>query len=250
MNAPSSLASRLPAPDRLALFLDVDGTLIGPTPEARAAGIPSERIALLERLVHGLDGAIAGLTGRSLGSFDKIVAPLKLAAGGMQGCERRYPDGRLDTPSQTEEERVAIQRVADAIADAYPHLEIDWKPNGLALVFNRVTADLEPATALAARAAGGVLKLIRGHVAVDIVPKSASKGAGLAAFMATPPFSGRIPIHFGDDLPDEPAFEAALALGGYGVAVGDHPFENVTETLADCEDTWATLSFYARKWNI
>jgi trehalose 6-phosphate phosphatase len=47
------------------------------------------------------------------------------------------------------------------------------------------------------------------------------KGEALRAYMAEAPFLGATPVFAGDDLTDEDGFEAARALGGYGLIVGD-----------------------------
>jgi trehalose 6-phosphate phosphatase len=39
--------------------------------------------------------------------------------------------------------------------------------------------------------------------------------------MAEPPFAGARPVVVGDDLTDEHAFEAAAAMGGAGMLVGE-----------------------------
>ncbi len=63
---PIDLAARLPAPDRFALFLDVDGTLIGPTYADRERGVAADRVAFLGRLYNRLGGARAIVSDRSV----------------------------------------------------------------------------------------------------------------------------------------------------------------------------------------
>ena len=73
----------------LALFIDIDGTLLGIAPTPDAVHVPPSLIALLERLVLGLDGAVALLTGRRIADADRLFAPLKLIAAGVHGTELR-----------------------------------------------------------------------------------------------------------------------------------------------------------------
>ncbi len=49
----------------------------------------------------------------------------------------------------------------------------------------------------------------------------ADKGDAVHAFMAEQPFIVGSPVVVGDDLTDEHAFEAAAALGGIAILVGD-----------------------------
>ena len=46
------------------------------------------------------------------------------------------------------------------------------------------------------------------------------KGSGIAALLATPPFSGRTPVFIGDDLTDESGFLFVNAQGGISVRAG------------------------------
>jgi trehalose 6-phosphate phosphatase len=84
---PLDLARALPLPDRLALFLDVDGTLIGSTHCDRVAGIPAPRLALLERIGELTSDAVAILTGRTVEMVDEMFTPLILSVAGLQGAD-------------------------------------------------------------------------------------------------------------------------------------------------------------------
>jgi trehalose 6-phosphate phosphatase len=62
-----------------------------------------------------------------------------------------------------------------------------------------------------------ILILYQGEVFVnDII----AKGNGIAALLATPPFSGRKPVFIGDDLTDESGFLFVNGQGGVSVRVG------------------------------
>ena len=73
---------------------------------------------------------------------------------------------------------------------------------------------------MAVRALGPDYRLQAGKQVVEILPASASKGAGIRRFLASPPYAGRTPIFVGDDLTDEDGFAAVNALGGLSVRVG------------------------------
>ena len=64
------------------------------------------------------------------------------------------------------------------------------------------------------------LALQPGSMVLELKTPGADKGVALTAFMAEAPFQGATPIMVGDDLTDEHGFEAAEALGGFGVLVG------------------------------
>src|SRR5215813_14044595 len=91
----------LAEPERWALFLDIDGTLLGMAPTPDAVSVPPGLVQLLDSLLAGLGGALAILTGRRVADADRLFAPLKLAASGVHGTELRTArGGPIDTLSQ------------------------------------------------------------------------------------------------------------------------------------------------------
>ena len=236
-----SLAAALPPLDRLALFLDVDGTLIGPRHEDREAGLGRARIQMLDRLARLTGGATVVLTGRAIEAVDALTAPLTLPCAGLQGADRRFPDGRRVMPVLTAQHRRMFEGIAEDVARMYPHIEIEWKPAGMALVYDEGDPCVGQLLALAIDRVGDAFKVMRGRVAIDVVPPDADKGRALGAFMAHASLAGRVPVHFGDDVPDEPAFLAARQFGGFGVGVGPTPVA-VSHRVADHEAVWAVLA--------
>ncbi|WP_075217094.1 trehalose-phosphatase [Mongoliimonas terrestris] len=238
-----ALAGRLPPPDRLALFLDVDGTLIGATHDAREHGITPARIALLDSLRQRLGGALAVLTGRTVESVDRFLAPLVLPCGGLQGADRRYASGKRVMPVLTAEERRLFEGIVEDVAAFFPNVEIEWKPGGLSLVYTEGVAYIGQLHALLTDRVNGEFKVMRGRVAIDIVPLDAHKGHALDAFMATETFTGRVPVHIGDDTPDEPAFRAARTAGGFGISVHRRS-PDAAHVIGSESETWALLDAY------
>jgi trehalose 6-phosphate phosphatase len=68
------------------------------------------------------------------------------------------------------------------------------------------------------------------------------KGEAVVAFMAEPPFAGRMPVFLGDDLTDEHGFRAVRRLGGYGVVVGSRRPTAATYALAGVDQARAWLT--------
>src|ERR1700680_2387889 len=82
----------LPAIDRIALLLDIDGTILDFAPTPSQVEVPAALRATLSKLLHRTKGALALVSGRPLAAIDRIFAPLKLPViGGPGAAIRRHP---------------------------------------------------------------------------------------------------------------------------------------------------------------
>jgi trehalose 6-phosphate phosphatase len=204
-----------------AWFLDVDGTLIdiAPTPSAIHVppGLPARLAALAVR--HG--GALALVSGRALDNVLQLVAPFRPPIAGLHGLERRSAAGRVLRPAPLP----GLDRLrADlgAFATAHPGVVVEDKDLSLALHYRLAPAAEADCRRAAEAAVAGRADLVvaRGKMVFEIRPAGSDKGGAVAAFMAEPPFAGRVPVFVGDDVTDEDGFAAANRLGGHSVLVG------------------------------
>jgi trehalose 6-phosphate phosphatase len=206
--------------DRSALFLDFDGTLADLVERPEAVRLDDTMRERIGALAERLGGAVALLSGRPIAEIDARLAPWVLPTAGVHGAERRSADGRLhhvEGPALD-----AARAVVEAAVAAHPGLWCEAKPGALALHF-RVAPALEDfalhTMELAQRRVEG-MALLRGKMVIELKPQRAGKGHALEAFLAEPPFAGRVPWVFGDDVTDEAAFDAALGRGGVAVKIG------------------------------
>ena len=212
-----------PALTAIALFLDVDGTLLELAATPQAVSVSDDlREGLLALSLAG-GGAVALVSGRAITDLDKLFAPLTLPSAGLHGFEHRRASGaycRRPAPSTAalEDARGAMLR----LARLHPGLMVEDKQFALALHY-RNAPQLEEAVMMAmeqvAARLAGELELQRGKMVVELRPAGANKAEAVAAFLAEPPFAGRVPIFIGDDLTDEPAFELVNRLDGASVVV-------------------------------
>ena len=82
------------------------------------------------------------------------------------------------------------------------------------------TAEIGAIAADLMRGAGDCLRLIAGNMVVELQPRHYGKGGAIAAFMAEPPFGGRLPVFLGDDATDEDGFAEINRRGGVSIRVG------------------------------
>ncbi len=208
-------------PDVHALFLDFDGTLTEIVPTPDAARLTASRRTRLEALTARFSGAVAILSGRSVADLDMRL-PRDVWRAGGHGAEIAPPgEGAPSDPAAEERARDLTARLAP-FAAAAPGVMLEPKRMGAALHFRaRPQAERACLDALAeaAEAIGG-FAVQTGKMVVEARPEGADKGAALARLAALPGFAERTPVMVGDDLTDEAAMAAAMALNGMAVKVG------------------------------
>ena len=243
----SAASGRLPAPPRLhphnALFLDFDGTLVDIAAAPDLVRVAPELPHLLIAVADLLDRSLALVSGRSLDELTRFLAPFSGAMAGEHGRERRRSDGSvLRSPVPPALARAAP--VMAAFADRYPGVRLEDKGGSLALHY-RQAPSLAAACGEVVRhvveASGGALKAIDGKMVVELMARTAGKGQAIAAFLAEPPFRGRMPVFIGDDSGDEDGFAVVDRLGGISVRVGAGPTA-ARHRLAEVGDVLAWLA--------
>ena len=231
---------RLPAPPlpdahaRWALFLDVDGTLVGFTDDPAATRVTPLLRRTLAALHDALDGALALVSGRQLADLDRLFDTPGWAAAGLHGLERRGSDGRGHDYRPDPDTLAVLRRHAAALAAALPGVRVEDKGACVALHCREAPGQEHAlragAQALAARLDG--YEMQPGNHVFELKPASIDKGHALGAFLAEPPFAGRTPVYVGDDLTDEHAFAAVNAGGGISIRVG-HREPSVARFMLD-----------------
>lgn len=208
----------------VALFLDVDGTLveIAATPEAVVVA-PNLPMLLMDLHRH-LNGAVAIVSGRPLSQIDALLHPFTGSAAGEHGVAIRYSDGTLEEAppgmAVPDEWREALA----ATAARWPGVRLEPKPHGVTVHYRlapergnevwRVVRALVPDD-------HPRFRLLPAREAVEIGLRAASKGQAVERLMKQAAFQGRKPVYVGDDFTDEAGISAAKELGGIGLRVGE-----------------------------
>lgn len=205
----------------LAVFLDVDGTLLEIAQRPDAVRVSTALRGLLERLLAENQGAIALVSGRTLDDLDRLFAPLKLPAAGLHGLQRRDAAGRIHRQDHSGDLH-SIRRVLSE--SAYAGILIEDKGSAM-VVHYRMRPELESQSrslAYAAASAGGAgWQVVPGKMSFEIRVSGFGKRDAIAAFLSESPFAGRVPVFFGDDVSDEDGFEYVNECRGWSVHIGE-----------------------------
>jgi len=206
-----------------AYFLDIDGTLVDFADAPTAVRIDPALPRLVEALYQSSGGAVALITGRTLGDADRLFPSRQLPIAGQHGHERRLADGRVSRHRVHPEALDAARRVLRGVVERHPQLLLEDKGLSLALHYRRAPrlASYAHRSMRSLRATlGEQYRVQHGKRVVELVPAGRDKGAAIGAFMREKPFRGMRPVFIGDDVTDEYGFAMVNRLGGHAIKVG------------------------------
>jgi trehalose 6-phosphate phosphatase len=231
--------------DRIALFLDLDGTLIEIAPRPGDVVVPPDLLSLLDRLHAGTGGALAVVSGRPLADIDRLLAPLHLPAAGTHGAELREAAGapvHLAGQALPGELRDRLSSIAKELQVQWHGVVVEDKTSAMAIHY-RLAPEAEPAlhTALDRLDLGDPWEILAGHCVYEIRARDRNKGAAVRTLSRAARFAGRQPVFVGDDRTDFDGIGAAVALGGHGIAVGGLDASDAEWALPDVPAVHAWL---------
>ncbi|MBC7984925.1 MAG: trehalose-phosphatase [Candidatus Obscuribacterales bacterium] len=207
----------------IALFLDVDGTLLEIAASPESVKVPAALLNTLDLAAQREGGALALITGRCITELDRLFVPYVFAAAGQHGLERRNADGHV-TRAPVDKALLAPARSAlKAFVEEHAGLLLEDKGSALALHYRAAPLLKMSVQALLEK----LLEPLKPHFILrtgkcvfELAPANCSKRIAIEAFMREEPFAGRVPVFVGDDVTDEDGFAAVNALGGYSIRVG------------------------------
>jgi trehalose 6-phosphate phosphatase len=212
----------------VALFLDIDGTLLDVALTPSAVHVPPDLSELLAGISAGLSGAFAIVTGRPIREADRLLKPLKFSAAGVHGAEMRLT-ANGDIVSLTSSFDAALTADLKSVAQGMPGIVVEDKGAGIALHY-RLAPELQSSLLLALEALvpkyPGQFAICEGRKVVEVLPVGLSKGWALRQLAALPEFIDRTPVMIGDDVADLDAFRVAEDMGGYGLKVAGENFSS------------------------
>ncbi len=212
-------------PDRTALFLDVDGTLLDLAASPTAVVVPHGLVECIGDIERALGGALALVSGRTLEDLDQLFWPLRLRASGVHGAEVRYdPQTSVVDAATAAVLPARLWRSLNESLAEFPGAFAEDKRFSFAVHYRAAPncgADLrEVLRQLVAAEAIPEVEIIDARFAFEIKGRGFDKGSAINRFLARAPFAGRVPIFVGDDGTDEAGFAAVVRRHGVAYSVG------------------------------
>ena len=227
----------LPRSD-IALFLDIDGTLLEHQPHPEGVRVDDALRDLLIAADERLDGAVAFITGRSVATVDRLFAPLSLPVAGLYGLEHRLRRGDEATIAG---EPADLAAVADALEEEFRETDgVYFERKGAVLAIHTRGAPhtLDAVCAAADRVLPQLpsgYRIVAGNAGLEFLPLDALKSAAIQRFMQIEPFAGRSPVFIGDDVSDESGFDYVNEINGISVRVKPLGETVASHVLSDVE---------------
>lgn len=230
----------------LALFLDVDGTLVPIAADPASVRADPALPSLLGGAAKRLGGALGIVSGREIESIDRLTGGAVHYLAGSHGAEFRLGPGQPVLRPGPLPDLAGLAAEIARLAATWPALLIEPKRAGIAVHY-RQAPHLAPELrdhleSLLAQRAQADLALLQGDHVLELRSPAHNKGAAVRRLMAAPPFHGRRPFFIGDDVTDEDGFAAAIELGGTAIIVGDRRPTLATRQLASPADVLGLLA--------
>jgi trehalose 6-phosphate phosphatase len=214
----------IPSLEDCALLLDIDGTLLELAPTPSDVWVPPDLQTTLQGLLKRTSGALAMVSGRSIGDIDMIFAPSQFPAVGGHGAEMRVAAAGSVVPSKVSPIDPDLKRRFARIADLSSGILLEDKGYSLALHF-RLAPQAERAiydavSAIRADLPEAPIEVLPGKSVCEIKPAGFNKASGVHELMTHAPFKGRTPVFLGDDVTDETVFAIMPDMRGFAFSVG------------------------------
>jgi trehalose-phosphatase len=214
------IACRIRENKRLALFLDFDGTLVRIAPLPDKVRLEEKTRNVLRKLASHQKVTLAVISGRQRAELQHYIGLRRMNYLGLYGWEN---DGNKTAAFQ---DRVALVRALLSLLSelpSYPGVWIEPKRSTFSVHLKDASSGTQrrvrEQVKKRVKPLRGTLQVMANLRDMEVAPVSiGDKGTAVRKLLDSPDLRGALPIYFGDDFSDEPAF--AAARGGISVLVG------------------------------
>ena len=236
------IARRVRGKKRLVLFLDFDGTLVRIAPMPESVRLEQGTKEVLQKLAEHRNVTLAIISGRQRAELQQYIGIRKMKYMGLYGWES---DGNKKVPFPV---RVALVRaLVSLLAElpSYPGVWIEPKRNSFSVHLLGASVETQrqvrQEVKKRVKPLSNTLRVMANLRDVEVAPlEIGDKGVAVRKFLDDPTMRGALPIYFGDDLSDEPAFAAAGR--GIPILVGKRRATRAKYSLRGPAEVAAALS--------
>ncbi len=234
---------------RIALFLDVDGTLY----EIERSPHLVRPCFKLQKKLHiirnKLGGALGLISGRTLNDLDRIFDNTQIPVAGNHGAQLRDALRSKDYLANAKNLEKIFYKITKLIG-RQNNLKVENKGSNLTVHFRNSTIHRKEfkKTIMKLVKHEPELTFLEGKEVLEIRPLHHDKGTAIAFFMRTKPFLNRIPVFIGDDVSDEDGFETINKQGGLSVCVGKYKKSKANYFLPDVKSVHIILNQLLKLW--
>jgi trehalose 6-phosphate phosphatase len=218
---------------RFAVFVDADTALLSGSPTQSNVSFAPYIPELLVRLHQGLEGAIALVSSGEIAMLDRLFAPHSFPAAGLYGCEIRFKDVVITTPSFSRDVLNALHDECLRFASGTPGAAAERMRCSVAISYP-AAAEPQVWEFLHQMLAnfGDCFSLRHRENSYEIVPAGYVVARAILELMQAEPFWGCLPIFIGADAVSETAFETVNHLGGSTIRVGQGGYTCAKQSVA------------------
>jgi trehalose-phosphatase len=237
-----NIARRIRAKKRVAILLDFDGTLVRIAPMPDAVRLEQETRDVIEKLSGNRKVTLAIISGRQRAELLHYIGIQKMKYMGLYGWES---NGRKKVPFPIRE--VLARTLVDLLAElpSYPGVWIEPKRNSFSVHLLGASAETQRQIRLSVKKhvkpVSDTLQAMENLRDIEVAPVAlGDKGIAVRKFLGEPAMRGALPVYFGDDFSDEPAFVAARK--GISILVGKRRATRAKFSLRGPAEVTAALS--------
>jgi trehalose 6-phosphate phosphatase len=205
---------------RVVIFLDFDGTLVRVAPLPENVRLEDGMRENLRKLAGHQKVTLVVISGRQRADLQRYVGIRNVKYMGLYGWENSG-NKRARFPERLALARALVELLKDL--PSYPGVWIEPKGNSFSVHLKGVGGEtrrqVRQVVSKRVRPLRETLRVMTNLRDVEVAPVAiGDKGLAVRKFLGRPAFRGALPIYFGDDLSDEPAFAAARK--GISILVG------------------------------
>ena len=215
-----NIARRIRGKQRLAVFLDFDGTLVRVAPLPEHVRMDEGMREILRKLAAHRNVTLAVISGRQRADLQRYVGLRRVKYLGLYGWES---NGSRKVPFPV---RVSLARTLIELMNGlrpFSGVWIEPKRNTFSVHLKGTSGETQRQVRQqvtdCVRPLRETLKVMSNLRDLEVAPVAiGDKGVAVRKLLDAPALRGALPIYFGDDFSDEPAF--AAARNGISVLVG------------------------------